>query len=446
MTASDYLSVVAVLSAVIIMLALLRLGKKFVPVSPEQLRKIVHVGTGALAITFPWVFSSRNPVFVVCALSVLLLLGIRYYSPLRKSLSGVLDGVARESRGDIYFPASIAILFALARGNKVLYVVPILVLTFADTVAALLGEQYGKHGYAGLTGNKSMEGSVAFFTVAFLAVHVPLLLFTQLGRPETLLIALDIALIVTMLEAIAWRGLDNVFIPLGVFILLHIYTAMPVSLLLARFVTALILIVFVTLYRTRTTLQGSALLASALVLYASWAIGDWRWLIAPATLFVTYPLFAPGKLLGEDRTHNVLSVLSVASAGLLWVFLAQAKRGPTLLFPYTLGYAIHLVLLGWTLGVIRKPGWQAWKSGPLMVIEGWLLLFLPFLFLERHITRTSMLESLAALPMCGVAFAIFCAIESRTEGLYSVGAMRWLRQAAIALFMTALAAGATSFL
>jgi phytol kinase len=445
MTVSDYLSVAAVLCAVVLMLVLLRLGKRFMPVSPEQLRKIVHVGTGALAITFPWIFSSRTPVFLVCGLSLILLLGIKYYAPLRKSLSGVLDGVARESRGDIYFPASVAILFALARGNRLLYVIPILVLTFADTVAALLGEQYGRHGYGGMTGNKSMEGSVAFFTVAFLAVHVPLLLFTQLGRPETLLIALDIGLIVTLLEAIAWRGLDNVFIPLGVFILLHIYTAMPVSPLLARFVTAFILIVFVALYRSRTTLQGSALLASVLVLYASWAIGDWRWLIAPATLFVTYTLFSPKKLSWEDRTHNVLSVVSVSSTGLVWLFLAQAKRGPALLLPYTLGYAIHLSLLGWTFRVIRDPRRQAWKFGPLIVVESWLLLFVPYLLLQREAWRTSVWESLAVLPICGLAFAIFCVTEPRTEGLYSVGAMRWLRQAAIALLITALAAGASSF-
>ena len=446
MTPSDALRAVSIFGAIVVMLALLRAGKKFMPITAEQLRKIVHVATGALAISFPWIFSSRNPVFLVCALAMLLLLGIRYFSPLHKSFSGVLDGVERESRGDLYFPASIAILFALARGNKLLYVIPILVLTFADTVAALLGEQYGKHGYAGMTGTKSMEGSIAFFTVAFLAVHVPLLLFAQLGRPETLLIALDIGLIVTLLEAIAWRGLDNVFIPLGVFILLHIYTAMPVSFLLARFAAALILLVFVTLYRSRTTLQGSALLASALVLYASWAIGDWRWLIAPATLFVAYPLFSAEKLQWEDRTHNVYSVLSVASAGLVWVFLAQAKRGPALLFPYTLGYTIHLALLGWTLGVTRRPARKAWRLGPWLVVESWLLLFVPYLFLQQPMSRASVWESLAALPICGIAFAIFCAIELRTDGLYSVGPMRWIRQAAIALLLTALAAGASSLL
>ena len=56
-------------------------------------------------------------------------------------------------------------------------------------------------------GDKSAEGSLACFVVALLCTLVPLLLFTQTGRSQTLLIALIVALLATMLEAVAWRGL-----------------------------------------------------------------------------------------------------------------------------------------------------------------------------------------------------------------------------------------------
>ena len=69
--------------------------------------------------------------------------------------------------GSFTFPSQSAILFALARGDKLLYSIPILVLTFADAVAAVLGERYGTVAYEGIGGTKSLEGSVAFFTVAF---------------------------------------------------------------------------------------------------------------------------------------------------------------------------------------------------------------------------------------------------------------------------------------
>lgn len=445
MNLRDAFGIVVVLAAAIAMLSLLRVGNRLFPVTAEQLRKLAHIGTGALTITFPWIFSSYVPVVVVCSLSLLLLLGIQHFGPLQASLSGVLHGVKRQSRGDIYFPVSVAILFILARGNKLLYVVPILVLTFADTVAALLGEQYGKHGYSSIGGIKSMEGSIGFFTTAFFAVHIPLLLFTELGRPETLLIAADIGLIVTLLEAIAWRGLDNIFIPLGVFVLLHIYSGLPLRYLVARLLVAIAFLVFVVLYRSRTTLETSALLASALVLYTSWGLGGWRWLIAPATLFVTYTLFCPDRQPCEDRTHNVYSVISVSSAGLTWLFFAQAKEGWALFFPYTLSYAIHLSILRQTLGAFSKPERRARWIRPLLVIESWLLMFVPFA-LQQRFSRVSLVESAIALPLIATAFAVFRVTEPRMDGLYSLGAMRWVRQSLIVFVATIIAAGVSSAL
>jgi phytol kinase len=437
---ADLVGIGAVLAAVAVLFLLLQTMRRFVAITPEQVRKLAHLGTGALSISFAWIFSSKIAVFIVCGLAALLMLAIRHFSPLKKRMAGVLEDVGRKSHGEIYFPLSVAILFALARGNKLIYVIPLLVLTFADSMAALLGEEYGKHGYAGIGGIKSAEGSVSFFTVAFFSVHIPLLLFTQLGRPETLLISVDIALVVTLLEAIAWRGLDNLLIPLGVFILLHIYMTLPMWMLTLRLIVAASLLLFVLFFRSRTTLEVSALLAAVLVLYVSWGLGGWRWLIAPATLLVTYTLFYPDRLLREDRTHNVYAVLSVASSGLVWVFLAQTKWGTVLLYPYTLGYAIQLAILGWTLRALRNPEERPWKSGPPIIAVSCVLIFLPWIAEERF-SLPAMAWSVAGAGLCGLAFALFCAIERRHHGLYEVGGYRWARQAAIGFAATLAGAG-----
>jgi phytol kinase len=440
MTLFDAIGVGAVLCAAVTMLLLLKLAGKFAPISPEWLRKLAHLGSGALAMSFPWLFSSPIPVFIVSALAVALLLGIRTLKPLRARLSGVLDTVERDSLGELYFPISAAILFALARGDKLLYVIPVLVLTFADAVAALLGTHYGKVGYHGMGGSKSLEGSVAFFTVAFFAVHVPLLLFTQMGRPQTLLVAIDIALIVTMLEAVAWRGLDNVFIPLGVFLLLHIYMAMPLKQLIYRLIVAVLVLAGVLLYRFRTTLEGSALLASALVLYAAWALGGWRWLLAPAVLFSAYTLYYPGRARDIERKHNVYPVTSVASAGLLWIFLANTLTKPSLLLPYTAGYAMHLIYLGWTLRYIRRPAPKPWSAGSRIVAQCWLLMFVPYI-LAQGFSAGVWLDAVTGLAFCAFAFVLFFLIEPRVDGDYSVRPIRWVRQGVMVLFLTALIAG-----
>jgi Dolichol kinase len=429
----DAIAMAAVLASALAMLFLLRLYGKRKTADGEWLRKLAHIGTGLISISLPWIFSSRIPVFIICGASVTLLLMMRYVPRVRARLSGVLDDVTRRSWGEIYFPLSVALLYQFSQGSKLLYVVPLVVLTLADTVAALIGVEYGKHGYASTGTTKSIEGSIAFFCAAFFSVNVALVVFSDAGRVETLLISLDIALIVMLLEAIAWRGLDNIFIPLGVFILLRLYLAMPLSELWNRFRVGVLLIILVTAYGRKTTLEGSALLASALVLYVSWALGGWQWLLPPAILLLAYAFFAPQKIASSDRKHSVYEVLSIASVGLVWLFLYRMWQQPALLFPYTLAFAVHLAVIAWTLLYPR------YSSAPLVmvacVLVSWGLMFAPYVLIEGR-SSLSLLQAAAALLICAAAFAAFYFSEPRREGMYPATGARWLRQAGIVLLAT----------
>ncbi len=437
MTLHDTIALAIVLACALAMLFLLRIYRKWRGADGEWIRKLAHIGTGLLSISLPWVFSSSIPIFIICGASIVLLLAIRYLPLIHNRLSGVLDDVARDSWGEIYFPLSVGLLYYFAHGSKLLYVVPLVVLSLADTVAALTGAEYGKHGYAATGATKSMEGSIAFFSVAFFSVNVALVVFSDAGRIETLLISLNIALIVMLLEAIAWRGLDNIFIPLGVFILLRLYLAMSLGQLWDRFRVGMALIIFVTLYARKTTLQGSALLASALVLYISWALGGWQWLLPPAILLLAYTLFFPGKITEADRTHNVYAVLSIASVGLVWLFLSRIWQHPEFLFPYTLAFAIHLAIIAWNLLYPRHPSARLVMLA--CVLVSWSLMFAPYLLIESG-TRLALLQTSAALVICGVAFAAFYWLEPRRDGIYPSTGARWLRQATIVLVSTFLSA------
>ena len=82
-----------------------------------------------------------------------------------------------------------AVLYALTALEPVLYVVPLLLLGLADPAAALAdGRRAGEEG-------TSREASVAFAAVAFLCVHVPLLVFTPTGRAESLWVAAIVAVL-----------------------------------------------------------------------------------------------------------------------------------------------------------------------------------------------------------------------------------------------------------
>lgn len=434
MTLHDIVALVIVLACALAMLIFLRFYRKWMGADGEWLRKLAHIGTGILSISLPWIFSSRVPVFILCGASIALLLAIRYLAPIRNRMSGVLDDVSRESWGEVYFPVSVALLYQLAHGGKLVYAVPLVVLTLADTVAALTGAEYGKHGYTATGVTKSMEGSIAFFCAAFFSVHVALLVFSDAGRIETLLISLNIGLIVMLLEAIAWRGLDNIFIPLGVFILLKLYLVMPLGQLWNRFRVLLALVIFVTAYGRKTMLQGSGLLASALVLYVSWALGGWQWLIPPAILLVASSF--PAKIAEANRTHNLRAVLCMASAGLVWLFLFRIWQQPGLLFPYTLSFAIHLALIAWTLLYPRYSSARVVMGA--CVLASWALMFVPYVLIEGT-SRSSLLEAGGALLVSAITFGIFYFFEPRPEGIYPARGGRWLRQGGVVLLATLVA-------
>lgn len=433
MTSRDGLAMAAVLACALAMLFLLRLYRKRRGAEGEWVRKLAHIGTGLLSISLPWIFSNRIPIFIICGASIALLLAIRYLPLIRNRLSGVLDDVGRDSWGEIYFPVSVALLYQFAQGSKLLYAVPLIVLTLADTVAALTGAEYGKHEYSATGARKSIEGSIAFFCAAFFSVNVALVVFSDVGRIETLLISLDIAIIVMLLEAIAWRGLDNIFIPLGVFILLRLYLAMPLVELWNRFQVAVVLLISITAYARKTTLQGSALLASALVLYVSWALGGWQWLLPPAIFLLTYTLFFPGKITAADRTHNVYAVLSIASVGFVWLFLFRIWQQPKLLFPYTLAFAVQLALVAWNLLYPRYSSVR-WAMVACVVFS-WALMFVAYVLIEG-LSRFSLVQAALALAICAAAFAVFYLFEPRRDGVYPATAARWLRQAGIVLLAT----------
>jgi phytol kinase len=148
---------------------------------------------------------------------------------------------------------------------------------------------------------------------------------------------------------------------------------------------------------------------------------------------LSYTFFFPGKITAADRTHNVYAVLSIASAGLVWLFLYRIWQQPEFLFPYTVAFAIHLAVIAWNLLYPR------YSSVRLMMIAcvllSWALMFAPYVLIEGR-SRSSLLQSAAALLICSVAFGVFYLSEPRHEGIYPATGLRWLRQAGIVLLAT----------
>ncbi len=194
---------------------------RFAKVPVEWTRKLQHLLSGLFACAFPWIFSSPWEVFLLGAVMAPVLFVLRRF----KALSSLHD-VKRESLGEFYFLISIAALFYLSFDSPpIFYLIPLLLLTVCDSLAAIVGSAYRKFTYGHA---KSFEGSAAFLISAFLVVLLPLLLF-DFDPILSIWIALKISLILTLIEAVSSKGIDNLLIPLASYGLLLYLTSFSPS-------------------------------------------------------------------------------------------------------------------------------------------------------------------------------------------------------------------------
>ncbi len=412
---------------------------------PELMRKLVHVLMGLATLPFPWVFSSPWPVVGVASVAFVGMLGLRFLPSLRAGVGGVLHAVQRQSAGELFYPVAVALVFWLSRGDPLLFVIPMLVLSLADAVAALIGISYGRLRYASTDGVKSAEGSAAFFCAAFFSVHVPLLLCTQIGRAETLLISLVLGLFVMMVEAVSWRGLDNLFIPVFTYALLRKFESLSVGQLSARLFVLLGLLILVVSLRARSALNAAALLAAILFAYSSWALADLLWIVAPFQFFVIHAIVWPAS--AERRTHDFWTIVAVVFPAIFWLVLWVETRRPELVIAYSSIFATHLAVVGvsWIDPALnlskrlqRITGWS---------LIAWAVVFIPTIVLgcvlpSRLITPVGVLVPTlnmalflgAALPGIVLASHLFGVLDRAPRKTTSESVLTHWQGEAAALF------------
>lgn len=398
----------------------------------EGARKLVHMGMGCVCLCFPWIFATSWPVWLLVGLAGGALMALRSVPMLRARLGGVLHDVKRESWGEVYFPVGVAVVFTLSGGDALRFSVPVALLTFADAAGALVGKRWGRHHFETLEGCKSLEGSAAVGLVGALCVWVPLALA---GTPVTtaLLIAAVIGVFGMLMEAIAWRGLDNVFLPLAAFAQVSIYLGLADQLLLMRLVVLVAITAAAWFWRHGQLVDESARLGGALALYFFWSVGGWTWLVPPLVLLTTYARWMPAVPGGTPR-HNLVAIICVASSGLVWT-IAQALR-PDLAWwwPFALGVAAQQAMITTVRFSQKHAAWPRaawWLAGVtttllLQAAGAWLVLSFDVLFVPFAAVGAGAL-------MLGTA--LFVCIERNLQKPERL-ALRWWRQGIIALLVS----------
>ena len=420
---------VAVLLAGLLLgvLGVLAINRARMAAYPELSRKLAHVAMGIVALTFPWLFIETGPVLAIAAAALLVLLALRTVPWLRTHVAPVLLGVRRASMGDLYFPLAAAGLFVITRGDPVLYSIPILTLTIADALAAMVGLRYGSVYFATVDGRKSIEGSVAFLVIAFLAAHLTLLLASPLGRVECVLVAGIFAVVVTLLEAVAWGGLDNLFVPLGGYLVLWRMLPMQPAVLIMSLCVAVLLLSLVLFARNRQTLDDSGLLVGVLIGYISWDIGGWRWLLPPLVVFIAYPGLFPRANQRGTRPHDLVALGAVTVAGACWLTFANGPHAVAAYYAYTLAFAATLCFIGVTWFHVARTGMPRWRAVVASAITAGVTLFIPFVAVQQ--TVAAALLAVAGIAIMAAAAALY------TRLVLNDGSIRhpWERQALMTL-------------
>ena len=426
---SAWLGMALVLAALGLSFAGIALWQHLASPHPELPRKLMHVLMGLVASSFPWLFDSAWPVLLLAGTSMAALWLLRTGQAGTADMRGVLHAVSRVSWGELLFPLAVATVFVLADGNALLYSVPILILTLADALAALIGLRYGQMRFTTLDGQKSLEGSFAFFLVSFLCVHIVLLLFTDTGRAESLLIGAILGLLVMMFEAVAWRGLDNLFIPLASYALLKAYLNLDAVALLPQLGVVVFLVLFVTLWRRRSSFDDSALIGAVLLSYTVWVIGGLAWLTVMLLSFMSATVLALRHVAGIQRNlHNLPALLAICAPGVFWLLIREPNEETAAFFAFALSFGTHLAMFG----VSRTHAGQthlAWAHLLPALFQGWSvvaicwLLFMPW--------QTALSTLLPALPLLAAATYAFYRWQPNLIDCPRDSA-RWWRQATLA--------------
>lgn len=320
--------------------------RRLIPSNVEVSRKTVHLLGGLTALSFPYLFVSHWTVF---ALSVSFCASMLITK--RKGILKSVHDVERKSHGGLYHPAAVYLIFLISSTKPVIYFISILVMAVSDTMAALVGGKYGVIKFDVEGSLRSLEGSIAFLFVTFLCIHLPLLLLTDIGRTESVLIALIIALLVTGFEAISLSGSDNIIVPFGTYFVLAKFINQPLKAVVWQAEILLMLIAAgLIMYIRPRLLKTSGLIAMIMLNYAALSLCNYYWFLPLFLAQILYYLLILSFVHyeGEEKVDSfqVKVLLYIGIIPTFFLFVANTQKDHMSVYlPYLTSITAQLAII-----------------------------------------------------------------------------------------------------
>ncbi len=182
-------------------------------------RKLLHVLTGGI-VFFWWAFDTREVMAGLAAFPfVIVLLLATPRSPVRWLRRGPLGLTSEEGHryGLVMYATSWTLIAYFMFDNILAASIAIAAMSFGDGMGEVIGRRYGRMEY--LKG-RTMEGTLAVFAFTTASVSVLIWFYTDIigltgtAPVRSLMFAVAVGALVSVLEAIAPGKVDNLIVPL----------------------------------------------------------------------------------------------------------------------------------------------------------------------------------------------------------------------------------------
>ncbi|WP_048191348.1 diacylglycerol/polyprenol kinase family protein [Methanobacterium sp. SMA-27] len=215
MISNDIIGLILVYGYIAILLII---SERFLKKYPTFSRKFLHIMVGNVIFILPLFTSQFIITFLAAAPFIFLTFLMSPYSPIKLN-----DQISSSGHGLglVYYSISWTILAFFFFNQPWIIAVGIVAMSYGEGMAALVGENFGKHKYKIFGDRKSFEGSIAMFLVLIAMLEIVLVYYNV--SISTMAIIPVVALVATIFEGITPKGFDNItacFSAVGTYLLL----------------------------------------------------------------------------------------------------------------------------------------------------------------------------------------------------------------------------------
>lgn len=181
-------------------------------------RKFIHIMLGNWWFIAMYFFTN-----VWFAIFVPITFVIINYVSYKQDLIKVMERKNQDGLGTVYYAVSLFILAIVSFGiyqKPILGLIPNLIMAYGDGFAAVVGKCIKSKTYKVGETKKSIAGSITMFMTSLIFITIFLTTRYTFELWQIVLIGIVMSGIVTIIEAISVKGIDNISVPVSMLVML----------------------------------------------------------------------------------------------------------------------------------------------------------------------------------------------------------------------------------